>query len=402
MRKGFIPILLILIIISAVIIAGLIYFLKIRPQTNNSNLPSSQPINEAEKSTNTLKPAGPKPLNLSDSDTTIFYADGKILYKYKLEGGLPEKMYQFEDDISRVKLLPLTKDLYIETLKHGPDKNSYNGSDTKFWQFKETSNKPDLLYDLKIGTENKFTGDINHPIITNRLKLTTTSEYIYPESVGSTVNIMSDKLDGTPPKKIGSLKVQYIQGQSPSGTLTQEKYYYPAFIPSYSGEYLLNDVSSFGGGSLGHNAVVVSRDGSKEYAIDFRWFVSSAAWISGDQLLASGQKLYTFKPEGTFTTEDANYLKGEFLQNYISPSKKYLIMNVPPELQLLNIKDKTAKTIDKITNNSNAFVLIGWNLNSDKFLYVPQNKTHLKIYDLKTNKAYTILDSISYDLVAIY
>lgn len=365
-------------------------------------------------STRELKTATFFANDLADRETTVTYADGKSLYKYKLDGGLPEKVTELEDDIYSIQTVPFTTDIYIQTLKKGPSKTSDMGDEWKGWLLKAGSSVPDLLYD------NKITGNttLDPGAVGKKLKLATVGEYIYPEKAGSGVNIMSDTLDGSSPKKIGFLRRPILRVQTCEVEDNCYDQVFPSgFIPSYTGEYLLNEPP--GGGGLGEPGVVISRDGTKVYPIDFYWYISNAVWISGNQLLTSdqkGKKLFTFKPDGSFATEDAPYLNGEFRQNWVSPSRKYLIINDSSnsKLDLLDLTNKSIMVVDSLDQNSvpkgeamPAYLgVLGWNKNSDKILYglfvgSPNSGTNrsessykreIKVFDLATKKSYKIAD----------
>lgn len=418
-QKGFAPLYIIILVLVLVgLTVGVFYFSRAQNQNQLSNY--SQTPKKAEKSASgELKTASFYANNLADKETIIHYADANILYQYKLDGGLPQKVTEFEDDINSVETVPFSTDLYLQTLKKGPDKTTNIGEEWKGWLLKEGSKEPELLYDHKITS-----GAVSDPHpITKKLKLTTVKEFIYPEKAGTGVNIMLDPLDGTKPQKIGFLGEPLIKLPTEYGNDPKQLIYPYGFIPSYSGEYLLNEPP--GGGGLGQPGVVVSRDGTKIYSIDFYWYVSDAIWISGNQLLASdqkGQKLFTFKPDGTFTTDDAPYIKGEFSQHLVSPSKEYVVLNdvATPKLELLNLKNKSTILIDSLDKNAltneykvptgevitTNLSVLSWNKSSDKILYSvfigshnsdpnrtdPAYKKEIKVFDLKTKKSYKISD----------
>lgn len=417
-KKGFAPIIFIIVILGLALAIGA--FVLYKSKNTNNNLIKETPNNTVTSSpilNNNLDKAIIQPLNLDDKETVIYYGEGKSLYKYMLNGEPAKKVLDFEDYIEKVKFVPFSKDLFIQTSKvyfnpssrpEGIIYTNDNKNETKNFILKENSNEPDLIID-----NSKNTPDTTeNKILNNKLKLTTTNEYIYPERNDSIVNIMDDKLDGSLPKQIGSLKVG--------------KYDYDGFLPSYSGEYLLNDHS---GGVYQSPSIVISRDGTKVYPIDFRTDAAWAVWISGNQLLTSSQYtpdknglykgpgLFTFKPDGTFTTENApyfygeyeqnsrdSYFNGEFKQNYVSPSKDYLIVYNSPKLELKNLKDKTTSTI----NNSGGDLVLGWNKKSDKIIYNNtqninnQFNNQLNVYDLKKMKNYKLNRALFSDLTAVY
>lgn len=386
MKKGFVLLPIIVLLLVLIGTGAYLYFRNIgkSPQNIQTNIDKVTPT---PISNNNSDKAIIQPINLDDKETVIYYGEGKSLYKYTLDGEPAKKILDFEDNILKVKFVPFTKDLFIQT-------------STKNFLLKENSSKPDLIFDDN--SKNKPNIPENK-IVNNKLTLTTFNKLIYPEDSGNGVNIIEDMLDGTSPKKIGVIKGY--------------DYWFPAIISSYSGEYLLNDGTVQAGGTLGRPALVVSGDGTKHYPIDFDWFVSSAVWISGNQLLTSSQsvtdkngvikgpKLFTIKSDGTFTTEDAPYIQCQLNQNYVSPSKDYLILDNStsslgkqlPKLELLNLKDKTKNTIDQLGGS-----ILGWNNKADKIFY---NTDKVTIYDIKTMKNYKLsrgLGNIAPNLIGIY
>jgi hypothetical protein len=181
---------------------------------------------------------------------------------------------------------------------------------------------------------------------------------------------------------------------------TKEKYHPHLFVSSFNGSFLLNAHPR--GGGLGEQGIVVSRDGSKIYKIDFYWYVSSAAWIDNNKLLtrdAKGSKLFIFNSDGTFeTTIIPNDIGGQFRQSGLSPNKKLLALlsyNVGPnndyEISLFDTTTFEKRSVELIrfgTVDPNAIRVVGWNKDSTKMLYVVGNEA--KIYDLNSDKSNAI------------
>lgn len=322
----------------------------------------------------------------------LYYADENVLYSYKLDGSMPQKIAEFAGTIFQLKTIPSTNEVLISTVEKNAE-GDYAPEKWAYWLWNTDTQSLQQISD----------SDIQSALAKSNFE--TTNERISLKESDNGADIISEKFDGSASQKLGHLG----------------KLVYPNLIPSYTGEYLLVGPSR-GGGGYGHPASVISRDSKKVYKIPFYWYVSSGVWINGNQLLTSdqdGKKLITINANGTFDVEDASYLEEDFTQKGVSPSHKYLIMQnkSAKTLNLLNLEDKTTKTIDKVsikdlkndlpsdsTLGSVDIAVLGWDQTSENIFYgifiENQNlRSHdrtyskvVKVYNVPTDKSYTVAE----------
>lgn len=334
-----------------------------------------------------------KAQSINDLITELFFSENNSVYSSKQNGPV-NKLGTFEGNITNILLLPNKKDLLVVTQKPETQKEIYDQATNKmipvvdphttYWILKE---------DTKQIEKFPYTLSEAHPL--RDFEEMTTFEQIFTKaSPSGGADILLDKLDGSTPTKIGFLNEEPLERKiCEIGDNCKEKYYPDFFIPSFDESYLLS--RSPRGGGLGEPAIVISRDGSKIYRIDFYWYVSAAAWIDNNKLLAQdrkGAKLFTFNNDGTFeTTNIKSAIGDQFSQHTLSPSKKYIgVITYKPnyEIILFDVVTFEKKVIERIqpgTVDSNNIHIIGWNRSGNILLYVIGDKA--KIYDSKTGKS---------------
>lgn len=321
-----------------------------------------------------------EPSSIGDSATELFFTEDDSLYSVKGDG-LIKKLAKTDGNIVTIAFLPGKNDLFIQTEK--PEiKQVYVkylnkmvpmvDSHTACWIFRNDSQKLEkLVYSLRlpdIGWMTRF-------------------EKVYTkENDSGGAEILLDKLDGSQPIRIGFLKEKLLETVCEFADCTKEKYHPHLFVPSFDGSFLLSVPG--GGGGLGEPAVVVSKDGSKIYKIDFYWYVSAAVWIDSNKLLAQdqkGAKLFTFNDDGTFkTTNLSSGIGDNFSQNTLSPNRKLLAVltnNPNLEVSLLDTSTFEKRSVEIVKFGAR---VVGWNKDSNKLLCIDGDEA--KIYDVSSGK----------------
>jgi len=353
--------------------------------------------------------------NLNDSQAALYFSDATKVYKAQLDGSQPKEVASLPYNISNIALLT-NGDLLVNTdnSKYEKNTNKQPGeADYKqvlaqygYWLVKSAAGKPEEI------DEQKYQ-------VLSKLRDSTSGEKIYTKELpDGQADIMLDKLDETQPTKIGHLKEKILKvAVCEVGDNCSQMKYPGEFYPSFNGSYLLNRPP--GGGGLREPGIVVSRDGSKVYKIDFYWYVSAAIWLDDNRLLTKGQegkqKIVTFKEDGTFSeTPLQQDLGGFFTQNTLSPSGKLLFVTdgakqvslygtnqnkvIPVEtLNEAQVRQQLNLLPEEIIEER--YYFIGWNKNSDKVLYAETTgaissahnndrtiEQKIKIFDVKTGK----------------
>lgn len=356
--------------------------------------------------------------DIRDSQTNLYLSDANKVYKVGLDGSQPQEVASLPHNISTISLLANgTLLINTDNSKYEKVVNKQSGDpDYKqvvvgygYWMLAPNSANPEEIDEQK------------YQALT-RLKDNTNGEKIYTKELSNgQADILLDKLDGTVPTKIGSLKEKPLKVQvCEVGDNCLQMKYPGEFYPSFDGSYLLSKPP--GGGGLGEPGIVISRDGSKAYKIDFYWYVSSAIWIGNNKLLTKGQdgkqKIVTFKEDVTFSESPLQQdLGGYFSQNTLSPSGKLLFVSDDAKhVSLYDLNQTKSVTIETLSEEQvrkqlnllaeeiieQRYYFIGWNKNSDKVLYASTtgaiSSAHnndrtiireIKIYDVKSGKVYT-------------
>ena len=338
----------------------------------------------------------------------MYFIDANKLYKVSLDGSAPQEMISFPYHIGMLKVSK-NGDLVVNTgyakykriISKAPEDPDYDLVSSEY-------------QDYLINKDTLEKEEIDNIKMNNIVNLySSNGERIYTEELDNgQAEILADKLDGTNPVRIGLLAEKLLNTPiCEVGENCIEKQHPSEFIPSLNGSYLLNKPP--GGGGIGVPAIVVSRDGAIAYKIDFYWYVSSAAWITGDQLLTKAQdgkqKLFTFKQDGTFAEFPFQPEIGHFDQKKLSPTAQHLVLEYddPLGISLLDLKNNQVITVEKVNSDSRENHLIGfigWNKKGDKFLYSQQSQSiadsegeqpteirEIKIYDLNLNKSFTVV-----------
>jgi hypothetical protein len=407
-KKGFTPIFIGFLMLF-VVVAGGVYYLGSRNNKSNSQLK-----NETSNTTKNTSQNNPVRLetitltnNLDDSLSELIFSEGKLIYTTKLDGSSPKLLTEMDDYVTILRLLPNKKDLFIETEKPEVLREEYDKPTNKMipvMDFHTTG------WILKSGSQKaeKLPANSTLPVPIDLRSIEEMARYeivsTKPNSTGG-MDILLDKLDGSPPTKVGVLTQKPLERNNCGYEIDTKgssacigKYAPSAYFPSFDGSYLLNIPHK--GGGLGEPSLVVSKDGSKVHKIDFYWYVANAVWVDNNKLLTKDQngiKIFTFNNDGTFTKKDLpeNIIGDQFNQPSLSPNRKLLASFAPnlSELVLLDIDQLTKKSIDKESSPYQTFGVIGWNNDSTKLLYssfVESNSKEIKVYDTKTGKASTV------------
>ncbi len=353
--------------------------------------------------------------NLGDSATSLYFSDANKVYKAQLDGSQPQEAVSLPHNVATMAMLTngtllinTDNSKYEKVINKQPGDPDYKQTVVGYgyWILAPNSTKAEELDEQK------------YQALT-RLKDNTRVERIYTKELSNgQADIMLDKFDGTSPTKIGLLKEKPLRVQvCEVGDNCLEMKYPGEFYPSFNGTYLLNKPP--GGGGLGEPGVVVSRDGSKVYKIDFYWYVSSAIWIGDNRLLTKGQdgkqKIVTFKEDRTFSESPLQQdLGGYFSQDTLSSSGKLLFVSdgvkqnsiydleqnrsIPVEnLNEAQVRQKYNLLAEEIIEQR--YYFLGWNKNSDKVLYADTTgaissahnndrtiEQKIKVFDVKTGK----------------
>jgi hypothetical protein len=329
--------------------------------------------------------------NISDSKTELVFADANKLYKMKLDGSVPTLINSFTYNIKSVTLLNNAQ-ILVDT-GYTKYKNSGSDTNTKSLGWVPVSSvEEDYLIDESINTK----GKINQTEIDKLYGISgfyTSAEKVYTKS-GEFPEIFSDKLDGNPPVRIGTITQNNVNGKK-MGVSGRD------FIPSFDGSYLLN--KDYGKGY--EPMFVVSRDGSKTYDINIESGSNSIIWVNNDTLFANkdGKALkIVLNNDGTFAESPLN----EDLQNFdnfsqaeLSPNKKYLFLSF--RMGPVSIYDSSKNVLMPVEKEKSSahpwFSFIGWSEKGNKVLYrsdinagSSDSVTEIKIYDIATNKSYVL------------
>lgn len=405
------------VLIIAVIVGGVGYFL----WSGKNNTKTAQ--NNTEPSKNLTENSTPQNYqtisllntNFTDSDTALFFSDATTVYKVKLDGSKPQELATLPDNITTIGMLNngtvlinTDNSKYEKVVNKQPGDPDYKQTVVGYgyWMLTPNSGKPEKIDEQKSQALSKLKDNVN-------------GERIYTKELpNGQADILLDKLDGTSPTKIGLLKEKPLKVQvCEVGNNCTEMKYPGEFYPSLNGSYLLNKPP--GGGGLGEPGIVVSRDGSKLYKIDFYWYVSSAIWISDNMLLTKGQEgkqnIVTFKEDGTFSASPLTQdLGGYFSQNTLSPSGKLLFIS--DDAKNVSLYDLAQNKIIPIETLNEAqvrkqynllpeeiieqrYYFLGWNKNSDKVMFADSTgaisgahnndrtiEQKIKVFDVKTGK----------------
>jgi hypothetical protein len=330
--------------------------------------------------------------SLGDPTTELFFAENDSMYSVKSDG-LIRQLFKADGIVTRMTFLPGKNDVYFVTEK--PEITEYYDQSTG--KMSPITDPHAVSWVLKRDPQkiDKFVvpADYYMPDFGDMTRF----ENIYTkEGDSGGAEIILDRLDGSQPTKIGFLKEKLLETACEFTNCTKEKYHPHLFVSSFNGSFLLNAHPR--GGGLGEQGIVISRDGSKIYKIDFYWYVSSAVWIDNNKLLSrddKGSKLFIFNDNGTFETINIpNDIGNQFAQNTLSPDKKHLASlsyNVGPdndyEISLFDTTTFEKKSVELIkfrTVDPNDMRVIGWNKDSSKLLYVVGNE--VKIYDVNLGK----------------
>jgi hypothetical protein len=329
--------------------------------------------------------------NISDSKTELVFADANKLYKMKLDGSVPTLINSFTYNIKSVTLLNNAQ-ILVDT-GYTKYKNSGSDTNTKSLGWVPVSSvEEDYLIDESINTK----GKINQTEIDKLYGISgfyTSAEKVYTKS-GEFPEIFSDKLDGNPPVRIGTITQNNVNGKK-MGVSGRD------FIPSFDGSYLLN--KDYGKGY--EPMFVVSRDGSKTYDINIESGSNSIIWVNNDTLFANkdGKALkIVLNNDGTFAESPLNgdlQNFDNFSQAELSPNKKYLFLSF--RMGPVSIYDSSKNVLMPVEKEKSSahpwFSFIGWNEKGNKVLYrsdinagSSDSVTEIKIYDIATNKSYVL------------
>lgn len=300
--------------------------------------------------------------DIGHPESEIYFGDAKTLYKMKLDGSKPEKVHTFPLNITLLQpmgngsfLVTTSESVYRENQKPFSEEYRYElvSSETRMYyvyEDKPTELSSELAERL---SELQYHGG---------------SEAIFTEELPSGgADILSYTSSSPDPIKVGTLTKKIEKRPTCENSADCVEYRHPSgFLPSLKGSYLLNLPPS--GGGLGHAGVVVSRDGSKIYPIDFYWYVSSAIWITDDKLLTRSQSevltLYTFEQDGSF--DEAVYeadIGDYFNQLSLSPTGEYLLLEQMPFMFNMKTKERVQLDVD------DSFAFLNWNSTGTMFLY---------------------------------
>lgn len=416
-RGSFLLIIGIVVIITILSSVGF-YLYQNKKASNMTHLPLS-PENTTNKSALSFQTFTLATTNLNDSETNLYLSDANKIFKVKLDGSQPQEISTLPHNISSIDMLAngsllinTDNSKYEKVVNKQPGDADYKQTVVGYgyWVLKPNSDKAEQIDEQKYQTINRAKDSVN-------------TEKIYTKELpNGQAEILLDKLDGTTPTKIGLLKEKPLKVQvCEVGDNCLQMKYPTEFYPSFDGSYLLNKPP--GGGGLGEPGIVISRDGSKIYKIDFYWYVSSAIWIGNNRLLTKGQdgkqQIVTLKEDGTLSVSPLQQdLGGYFGQNTLSPSGKLLFVsdgakqnsiydleqNKSLQVETLN-ETQVRKELNLLPEEiiEQRYIFIGWNENSDKVLYATTtgaiSGTHnndrtivreIKVFDVKTGKVYTV------------
>lgn len=326
-------------------------------------LPNSDRYSQKKTTTIVTEAMNPNPFTVNpisiDPESEILYGENSTLYQMRLDGQKAQKIATFKDYISDIKYSIQDDNILLETQRPERVNQEFHGQKdfapsynfhSKYWKLNASSRTPVQIKNTTIP-----------------------AQYFTQQVTSNSANIMYDKQDGSPPVKIGvtSSKIQVpiceagcLPGQSYKNEIPH------TFTASPDGSYLMNNPSPYLNGDLGTPGIVLSRDGSRHYPIDFNWYGSWAIWIDNNKLLTDAQgkiKLFTFYPNGNFTAKDMpNDLFGEGFfadRTYLSPDKKYLYAGSG---NLLNLQ---TFTIEKLSGIPELYInFLGWSRNSKNIL----------------------------------
>jgi len=329
--------------------------------------------------------------SLNDSKTELFIGDAKNLYKIKLDGSKPILLNSFDYYVQYVTALKNGK--ILATVGYTKYKNSGNDDNVKGlgWVPVEKVEKDYLVNELSMtkdeideNTQQKLFG-INDFL--------TTPEKIYTKP-GETPEIYSETFDGNPPKKIGTVTHNVIDGN----------YIYKYnrnFIPSFDGSYLLLENQGKGVEPM----FVLSRDGSRMYNLDIETGWNSVIWSGNNILFAENEGktlIITINTDGTLTKTPLNVDLSSFenfSQEYLSPDKKHLALT--SRVDAVSMYDLDTNSIIPIEagnkDTHSWFVFMSWNDQGNKFMYRSDINpgdsnadSEIKIYDAINKKSYAV------------
>jgi len=413
------------IILLVVLIGGAVFVFSFSPFTQKrAPVTNQSPSPKNEFQNRALQTLTLSSTDLNDSETELYFSDTNKLYKVSLDGSSPQEIVSFPHYVGSVNALNngdvvviTGNSKYEKVVNKGPHDADYREISSEYH-----------YYVIKNGTNDKEEIDDKKYRALLDLESSTTGEKIYiKELANGQAEILVDRLDGSAPTIVGLLKEKLLSTQvCEVGENCLEKQHPGEFVPSFDGKFLLNKQP--GGGGLGIPGIVVSRDGSKAYKINFYWYVSSAVWIGNNRLLTKAQdgkqKTYTFNEDGTFSESVLEQdLGGYFSQNGLSPTKKYLLIDNanPVGISLFDFDKAKIITVEKEDRErliqlyslqdeiqidpriNHLFGFIGWNRKGDKFLYSEQispfantetaeklEVREIKAFDVSAGKIYTV------------
>jgi hypothetical protein len=299
-------------------------------------------------------------VQLDAADTQLIFGAGTKLYGVKLNGSEPVELADMGTVITSV-----TKQVTDATI-------SVTTNSTTWWQLNPTDNTPQLL---------SPGGRLAQGIYTL-------------EKPDGTAVISKITPDGTPAQELFRLTRKPLQRQvCEAGDTCTELFYPLIWSASFDGSYLLSLPTK--GGGLGEQALVLSSNGTTSYKLPFKWYVTTAIWLDTNKLLTTdpsatpASRILTLKPDGTLasTALPAGVIRGSYKQNYLSPSRRYLITVDAQTIYLVDMETRTSTPIDTGEEIQN----VAWNAASTVVMYkkLVYDTAYINVYQVSTGKKFT-------------